>query len=292
MLDGTGSAQLAILIDAENIPLWAVEPLLTESARYGKARVRRAYGDWSGSLRNWKKTLQELSIRPVQVFAAVKGKNAADLALTIDAMDLLHSGSIDTICIASSDSDFTRLAERIRESGLTVHGFGEETKTNPGLPAACDTFVFVETLMADTPPTRTAKPDQTLVPAQATPPEASDITENAPPSPETSPAQVIAAPQTKKKTQALAGPPTRATTAELRADIALISRLREAVTTNTGPDGWTHLSAVGLAIRKHPAVVLKTYGYSRLTDLMIATNLFELQRNGPGTAGPVHARLK
>ncbi|WP_235498506.1 NYN domain-containing protein [Frankia sp. R43] len=291
-MDGTGSARLAILIDAENIPRWAVEPLLTESAQYGTVRIRRAYGDWSGSLRSWKPTLQELSIRPVQVFAAVKGKNAADLALTIDAMDLLHSGSIDTICIASSDSDFTRLAERIRESGLTVHGFGEETKTNPGLPAACDTFVFVETLITDTPPTPTAKPDQALVPAQATPPGTSDVTGNVLPSPETGPAQVIAAPQAKTKTQAVAGPPTRATTAELRADTALISRLREAVTTNTGPDGWAHLSAVGLAIRKHPAVVLKTYGYSRLTDLMVATDLFELHRNGPGKAGPVHARVK
>ncbi|MEX5637360.1 hypothetical protein [Parafrankia sp. FMc2] len=147
---------------------------------------------------------------------------------------------------------FTRLAERIRESGLIVHGFGEETKTNPGLPAACDTFVFVETLMADMPPTRAVKPDQALVPAQAAPPGASDVTESVLPSPATGPTQVIAAPQTKTKAQALAGPPSRATTAELRADIALISRLREAVTTNTGPDGWTHLSAVGLAIRKHP----------------------------------------
>ncbi|MCK9905179.1 hypothetical protein CC117_31970 [Parafrankia colletiae] len=95
MVDGAGSTQLAVLIDAENIPLWAVEPLLAESTQYGKVRIRRAYGDWSGSLRTWKKTLQDLSIRPVQVFAAVKGKNAADLALAIDAMDLLHSGSVD-----------------------------------------------------------------------------------------------------------------------------------------------------------------------------------------------------
>ncbi|MCK9930631.1 NYN domain-containing protein [Frankia sp. Mgl5] len=296
MVDGAGSAQLAVLIDAENVPLWAVEPLLAESMHHGKVRVRRAYGDWSGSLRNWKKTLQELSIRPVQVFAAVKGKNAADLALTIDAMDLLHSGSVDAICIASSDSDFTRLAERIRESGLTVHGFGEETKTNPGLPAACDTFVYVETLATDTPPTPTAEPGQALVPAQATPPpphRASDVTETAMPGAETSTPQVaVSAPQAQKKAQTVLAAPPRATTAELRADTALISRLRDAVTTNTGPDGWTHLSTVGLAIRKHPAVVLRTYGYTRLTDLMVATDLFELQRHDPGTSGPVHARLK
>ncbi|WP_018500818.1 NYN domain-containing protein [Parafrankia discariae] len=234
----------------------------------------------------------------MQVFAAVKGKNAADLALTIDAMDLLHSGSVDAICIASSDSDFTRLAERIREGGLTVHGFGEKKKTNPGLPAACDTFVYVETLAADTPPTPTAKPDQALVPAQAAPPphphRTSGATGTSMPSADAGTPQItVAAPQAKKKTQtAPVAPPTRATTAELRADTALISRLREAVTTNTGPDGWTHLSIVGLAIRKHPAVVLRTYGYTRLTDLMVATDLFELQRHSRGKSGPVHARVK
>ncbi|WP_083788240.1 NYN domain-containing protein [Frankia sp. EAN1pec] len=107
MVDGVGSARLAVLIDAENVPLWTVEPLLAEIARYGKAQVRRAYGDWAGSLRSWKKTLLELSIRPVQVFAAVKGKNAADLALTIDAMDLLHAGSIDGICLVSPLTELT-----------------------------------------------------------------------------------------------------------------------------------------------------------------------------------------
>ncbi|WP_368672132.1 NYN domain-containing protein [Parafrankia sp. Ea1.12] len=255
-MDGIGAARLAVLIDAENVPLWTVEPLLAEIARYGKAQVRRAYGDWTGSLRSWKKTLLELSIRPVQVFAAVKGKNAADLALAIDAMDLLHSGSVDGICLASSDSDFTRLAERIREGGLAVYGFGEEKKTNPGLPAACDTFVFVETLAAAALPTPTATPGQALVPAQATPPtprppEATGETETFVPSPDTDtpPVAVAAPPKMKKAQTAPVAPPTRATTAELRADTALVSRLREAVTANTGPDGWTHLSAVGSAIR-------------------------------------------
>jgi hypothetical protein len=93
--------------------------------------VKRAYGDWT-TLTSWKKALLDLSIRPVQVFAAVKGKNAADLALAIGAMDLLHSGAVDGFALVSSDSDFTRLAERIREAGLTVHGYGEEKKDEPG----------------------------------------------------------------------------------------------------------------------------------------------------------------
>ncbi|MEX5707908.1 OST-HTH/LOTUS domain-containing protein [Parafrankia sp. FMc6] len=115
------------------------------------------------------------------------------------------------------------------------------------------------------------------------------------PSPDADTPQVAVAAPPKKRKKAKTtpvAPPTRATTAELRADTALVSRLREAVMANVGPDGWTHLSAVGSAIRKHPAVVLKTYGYSRLKDLMVATDLFELQRNGSGTSGPVHARVK
>ncbi|MGF7238551.1 MAG: NYN domain-containing protein [Frankia sp.] len=298
---GTESARLAVLIDAENAPLWVVEPLLTEIARYGKAQVKRAYGDWSaGSLKGWKKTLLEMSIRPVQVFAAVKGKNAADLALAIDAMDLLHSGSVDGFCLVSSDSDFTRLAERIRETGLTVYGFGEQMKTNPGLPAACDTFLFVETLAAAAPPTPVAKPDQALVSALATTPTqpplgAANESETSAPNPAADTPQTAVAAPPKKRKKAKTAPvarPTRATTAELRADAALVSRLREAVATNPGPDGWTHLSAVGSAIRKRPAVVLKTYGYARLKDLIVATDLFEVQQRGPDTSAALYVRAK
>ncbi|SQD97612.1 conserved hypothetical protein [Parafrankia sp. Ea1.12] len=301
MVDSPGPARLAVLIDAENAPLWAIEPLLTEIARYGNVQVKRAYGDWSaGAPRSWKKTLLELSIRPVQVFAAVKGKNAADLTLAIDAMDLLHSGSVDGICLVSSDSDFTRLAERIREAGLTVYGFGEEKKTDPGLPAACDTFTFVEILAAAVPPAPALTPDQALGPTQAAPPtQRSPGTPSnserfaAAPAANTPQTAVADPPKNKKKVKSTPGvPPTRATSAELRANAVLVSRLREAVTTNPSPDGWTHLSAVGSAIRKHPAIVLKTYGYSRLMDLMVATDLFELQQNGHGRSGPVHARVK
>jgi hypothetical protein len=284
---------MAVLIDAENAPLWSVGPVLADVARYGKAQVKRAYGDWL-ALSSWKKTLLDLSIRPVQVFAAVKGKNAADLALVIDAMDLLHSGTVDGFALVSSDSDFTRLAERIREAGLTVRGYGEETKTNSGLPAACDTFVFVETLAATAPQKPAATPDQTRVAARAaTPTSASPRAASASATSASSPAVAVAPPKKSKNVKtASATPPARATTAALRANTTLIRRLREAVTANPGPDGWTHLAAVGLAIRKHPAVVLKTYGYSRLKDLMVATDLFELQHSGPGKTGAIHARVK
>jgi uncharacterized LabA/DUF88 family protein len=140
------SARLAVLIDADNAQPAIVEALLAEIAQYGTAHVKRAYGDWTtGSLRGWKDQLLAQSIQPIQQFAYTRGKNATDAAMVIDAMDLLYSGRFDGFCIVSSDSDFTRLAARIRESGLTVYGFGER-KTPKPFVAACDKFIYVENL--------------------------------------------------------------------------------------------------------------------------------------------------
>src|SRR5215467_10716543 len=120
------AARLAVLIDADNAQPSIIEGLLAEVAKYGTAHVKRAYGDWTGSsLKGWKDQLLAQSIQPIQQFAYTRGKNATDAAMVIDAMDLLYSGRFDGFCIVSSDSDFTRLAARIRESGLTVYGFGE-----------------------------------------------------------------------------------------------------------------------------------------------------------------------
>ena len=149
-----------MLIDADNASAQHLERLLVEIAKYGKASVRRAYGDWtSDQLNSWKRALLEHSVQPVQQFAYTTGKNATDSALIIDAMDLLHAGTLDGFCLVSSDSDFTRLAARIREQGLTVYGFGQR-KTPQPFVAACDTFVYVENLAAsssETPPTEVRK---------------------------------------------------------------------------------------------------------------------------------------
>ena len=118
--------KLAVLIDADNAPADIIDRLLEEIAKYGIASVKRIYGDWSHGLSKWKAALLPHAIIPVQQFAYTKGKNATDMALVIDAMDLLYSGNFDGFCIVSSDSDFTRLASRLRESGLTVYGFGEK----------------------------------------------------------------------------------------------------------------------------------------------------------------------
>jgi uncharacterized LabA/DUF88 family protein len=144
-----GGTRLAILIDADNSNPGKLPDLLAEIAKYGNASVRRAYGNWtSGHLGGWKNGLLTHSITPIQQFNYTTGKNATDSALIIDAMDLMYSGHLDGFCIVSSDSDFTRLAARIREQGMTVYGFGER-KTPQAFVAACDKFVYVENLGDD-----------------------------------------------------------------------------------------------------------------------------------------------
>jgi uncharacterized LabA/DUF88 family protein len=142
-------ARLAILIDADNANPERLPKLLSEIAKLGNASVRRAYGNWtSGHLGGWKNGLLTHSITPIQQFNYTTGKNATDSALIIDAMDLMYAGHLDGFCIVSSDSDFTRLAARIREQGLTVYGFGER-KTPQAFVAACDKFVYTENLGVD-----------------------------------------------------------------------------------------------------------------------------------------------
>ncbi|MFW5420933.1 NYN domain-containing protein [Nocardiopsis sp. CNT-189] len=152
------SVKLAVLIDAENANPAVAGELLAEVARYGTAQVKRAYGDWTDAqLKGWKEQLLAQSIQPIQQFAYTTGKNASDAAMVIDAMDLLHTGRFGGFCIVSSDSDFTRLAVRLRESGLTVYGFGER-KTPEPFVAACDKFIYVENLRTETTPGRAGAP--------------------------------------------------------------------------------------------------------------------------------------
>ena len=140
---------LAVLIDADNSQPSIIEGLLDEIAQYGVASVKRIYGDWTDTqLRGWKAHLLEHGIQPIQQFAYTTGKNATDSAMIIDAMDLLYAGKFDGFCIVSSDSDFTRLASRIRESGLSVYGFGER-KTPKPFVSACDKFIYTENLRKD-----------------------------------------------------------------------------------------------------------------------------------------------
>jgi uncharacterized LabA/DUF88 family protein len=250
-MDSENTAKLAVLIDADNAPPMVAEVLLAEVAKYGTAHVKRAYGDWTGpSLRGWKEHLLAQSIQPIQQFAYTSGKNATDAALVIDAMDLLYSGRFDGFCIVSSDSDFTRLAARIRESGLTVYGFGER-KTPKPFVAACDKFIYIENLTY--PQSAASSPD--VAPQRA--------------------------------------PRTSATT--LKGDNALMSLLRNAVEAASDDDGWAQLGSVGSIITKQrPDFDARSYGYTKLSDLMAATSLFELDRRSLGEGKPriIHVRDK
>lgn len=137
---------LAVLIDSDNAQAVICAELLAEVAKFGTATVKRAYGDWTTTqLKSWKDHLHKHAIQPIQQFRYTTGKNATDSSLIIDAMDLLYSGHLDGFCLVSSDSDFTRLATRIREAGLVVYGFGEK-KTPEPFRAACDKFIYTEIL--------------------------------------------------------------------------------------------------------------------------------------------------
>jgi uncharacterized LabA/DUF88 family protein len=149
--------KLAVLIDADNAQASVIQELLAEVSRYGTATIKRAYGDWTTTnLKGWKDVLHTMAIQPIQQFAYTSGKNATDSALIIDAMDVLHTGSVDGFCLVSSDSDFTRLATRIREAGLVVYGFGER-KTPEPFVAACDKFIYTEILRTEPEETKPGK---------------------------------------------------------------------------------------------------------------------------------------
>jgi len=149
--------KLAVLIDADNIPYSNIKGMLDEIAKLGLPTIKRIYGDWTKpTVSGWKPALLEHAITPIQQFSYTTGKNATDSAMIIDAMDILHSQQVDGFCLVSSDSDFTRLATRLRESGMLVIGIGEKKTPNPFI-VACDKFIYIEIISAmEAPKTETA----------------------------------------------------------------------------------------------------------------------------------------
>lgn len=138
--------KLAVLIDADNVPYHNVKGMMEEIAKYGTPTTKRIYGDWTKAPdKGWKSVLLEHAITPIQQYGYTTGKNATDSAMIIDAMDILYSNKVDGFCIVSSDSDFTRLATRLRESGMKVIGIGEKKTPNPFI-VACDRFIFIEVI--------------------------------------------------------------------------------------------------------------------------------------------------
>ncbi|MEQ3694810.1 MAG: NYN domain-containing protein [Thalassolituus sp.] len=158
MKDLDDHKKVAVLIDADNAQYSKVKAILDEISAHGHVVIKRAYGDWSSEyLKNWKQSLNELAIQPIQQFAYTTGKNSTDASMIIDAMDLLYSGKFDAFALVSSDSDFTKLASRLRESEIFVFGVGEK-KTPISFRNACDDFIFTENLGAESSPAPESEP--------------------------------------------------------------------------------------------------------------------------------------
>ena len=223
--------RLAVLIDADNASPKIADGLFDEIAKIGEASLRRIYGDFStGQLKGWSEILARHAILPQQQFAYTTGKNSSDIALVIDAMDLLHSGRFDGFCLVSSDSDFTRLAARIREQGVDVYGIGQ-AKTPESFRQACTRFIFSENF---------------------TP--------------------VTAEPGGAKKTKAALRPMDEA--------ITLIEKAMEQL--EDDPDGWYQLGTVGQRVTNLSSEFdTRTFGHAKLSDLVVATDRFEIDRSGP-----------
>ncbi|WP_423192572.1 NYN domain-containing protein [Cupriavidus sp. H18C2] len=246
-------ATLAVLIDADNAAPAIVEGLLAEVAKYGVAAVKRIYGDWTRpNLSGWKDRLLAHSIQPIQQFRYTVGKNATDSAMIIDAMDLLYTGRFDGFCIVSSDSDFTRLASRIREQGLMVYGFGER-KTPKPFVTACDKFIYSDVLRAGVADADTD-----------------------------SDAETEAAPAARRRSSQ-----------ELRQDSRLVRLLQNASQAVSDEDGWSTLGGIGNYIAKQaPEFDSRNYGYGKLSELVAATNLFEVETRNGGNNKTIWVRLK
>ena len=240
------SLNVAMFIDADNAPSRKIGDVLAELASFGTVSIRRAYGNWkSSSLESWGKVLHEHAIQPMQQFDLVKGKNATDMAMAVDAMDVLFSKPVDVFCLVSSDCDFTPLVMRLRAEGKQVVGFGERKAPEPFVNACSRFLYFDQPVLND---------DQAV--ALITHLEKSLTAEDT--------GHAVA--QARKSGN------------ELKGDTKLLNLLRNAVAYAENEDGWAHLSVVGSRIGNQASFDARNYGYPRLSDLFAAIDLFEMKR--------------
>ncbi|MEI4471646.1 NYN domain-containing protein [Frigidibacter sp. MR17.24] len=239
------AARLCVLIDADNVPAHYANAIFEEIATLGEASVRRIYGDWSAQrLGKWAEKVAMLGLVADQQFANTKGKNASDIGLVISAMDFLHSGLFDGFVLVSSDSDFTRLAARIREQGLDVYGIGEK-KTPEAFRMACKRFIYVENLGEDTPEPAETAGGIPAMPRQSSEPSARGAKENP------------------------------------KSAIPLIVAAMRAIDVE---GEWFNLGQVGQYIAQaNPDFDVRSYGVSKFSDLVRKTDRFEVKR-GQGTS--------
>lgn len=264
----TSENRIAVLIDAENVPSAYVKVMLEEIARYGTPTIKRIYADWtSPCVSAWKSTLLENAINPIQQYSYTHGKNSTDSAMIIDAMDILYGGSVDTFCIVSSDSDFTKLATRIRESGKFVLGIGEK-KTPQAFITACNKFIFLEILA----------PEKKLAAADKKPLKKNSKV------------------QTKK-----AEPPHDAENDSQKNrvhDDRIIPEEVEQLIINSvldlaDDDGWAFLGDIGnLILKKQPSFDSRNFGFEKLTPMLAATGIFEIDKRQTANPGIKHIFIR
>jgi uncharacterized LabA/DUF88 family protein len=239
------SRHIALLIDADNVSAAKLPLILSELAKYGTANIRRAYGDWtSPTLKGWTARLHEYAVRPIQQFGYSKGKNATDIALVIDALELLYTQQLAGFCIASSDADFTPLVMHLRAAGKDVYGFGER-KTPEPFVSACTTFLFIDGAPEDV---------GSVEDAAGTAAKANAIIAKEP----------AADPTPKKPDRSLA------------MDTKLVSILRGALAASVREDGWAPMSAAGAAAKRQAPIDPRNHGAKTFTELYTATGLFDV----------------
>ncbi len=234
--------RLAVLIDADNAPRSALGDIMAEVAVYGTPTIKRIYGDWTTpNLASWKGPLLENAITPIQQYSYTTGKNATDSAMIIDAMDILYTGQVDGFVLVSSDSDFTRLAVRLREAGKKVYGMGERKTPNPFI-VACDKFVYIEVIRAAAEEAR----------AEEEKPKAQK-------------------PQKKKEA------PVQPQEPEHRVPRAVVKLIAESVDTIADEDGYAALGELGnLLVKKQPDFDPRNFGFSKLSKLVKSLSRFEV----------------
>ncbi|SDB83446.1 TIGR00288 family protein [Raineyella antarctica] len=268
----SASTRIAVLIDCDNVSASHAEAVLEELATYGTPTIKRAYGDWTtGRLAGWKRELNRLAITPVQQFAYTVGKNSTDSALIIDAMDLLWMGNVEAFALVSSDSDFTRLATRLRESGKKVFGLGRR-HTPESLRKAVDQFIYLELLDKDLDSEAVPEPTAAVPASATTPSDAGAMT----PGRATIPGAAAAPEDTAEPVaEADAGPQS--------SGINLQSALVRAVNATSGDDGWVGLSLLGQHLnRAHTDFDPRDFGHRKLSTLVAAQPYLET-RTSNGT---------
>ena len=241
--------RVALLIDADNSPASKIDLILNELSTFGETNIRRAYGNWKkNELKGWEEVLHEHAIRPMQQFDYTKGKNASDMAMVIDALELLYTDRPDAFGIVSSDADFTPLVMHLRAKGAAVYGFGAQ-KTPEPFVNACSRFLFLDKL-------------RPIAVADASGGVHGDG---------------------KDDGEAVSTTPLRATPAQLKQDAKLVMLLRNAVQAAADDEGWARVGAVGTQIANQASFDHRNYGYATLTKLLVATQLFDIADEGKST---------